>query len=72
MITTSIPPVRPEIQYPLAYKSKQSPLVVLFTKLQEGIVIVEGEGYPISRFSSTWSEHNRKDIWESINVTINH
>lgn len=57
-----------EIKYPIYCKHKYSSLVVKFTGLESGEVIVNGKNHNKGETSSTWSSHKDKSIWQQLDV----
>ena len=57
-----------EITYPIYYKLKKSSLVVKFTGLQSGEVVVNSKHYNIGDKSTTWTSHTDTDVWQQLDV----
>ena len=57
-----------EIKYPIYCKLKHSSLVVKFTKLQFGEVVVNDEYYNVGDKSTTWTSHTDTDVWQQLDV----
>ena len=61
-----------EIQYPIACRSLESGIIVLFLSEFKGVVI---KSFPISEeklgdMSSTWTSCKNGEVWEPVNITI--
>ena len=57
-----------EINYPIYYKLKKSSLVVRFTGLQSGEVVVNSKHYNIGDKSTTYRSHTDTDVWQQLDV----
>ena len=57
-----------EITYPIYCKFKKSSLVVKFTGLQSGEVVVNSKHYNIGDKSANWTRHTDTDIWQQLDV----
>ena len=57
-----------EIAYPIYYKLKKSSLVVKFTGLQSGEVVVNSKHYNIGDKSTTYRSHTDIDVWQQLDV----
>ena len=57
-----------EIKYPIYCKSKESSLVVKFTGLQSGEVVVKSKHYNIGETSNEWRAHTDTNIWQQLDV----
>ena len=57
-----------EITYPIYCKLKGSSLVVKFTKLQFGEVVVNDKYYNVGDKSTTWTSHTDTDVWQQLDV----
>ena len=57
-----------EINYPIYCKLKYSSLVVKFTKLQFGEVVVNDKYYNVGDKSTTWTSHTDTDVWQQLDV----
>ena len=57
-----------EITYPIYYKLKKSSLVVKFTGLQSGEVVVNSKHYNIGDKSTTYRSHTDTDVWQQLEV----
>ena len=57
-----------EINYPIYCKSKCSSLVVKFTGLQSGEVIVNSKHYNIGDKGTTWISHTDTKTWQQLDV----
>ena len=57
-----------EINYPIYCKLKYSSLVVKFTKLQFGEVVVNNKYYKVEEISNEWRTHTDTDVWQQLDV----
>ena len=57
-----------EIAYPIYYKLKYLSLVVKFTKLQFGEVVVNDKYTNIGDKITTWTSHTDTDVWQQLDV----
>ena len=57
-----------EITYPIYYKLKKSSLVVKFTGLQSGEVVVNSKHYNIGDKNTDWRSHTDSNIWQQLDV----
>ena len=57
-----------EITYPIYYKLKKSSLVVKFTGLQSGEVVVNSKHYNIGDKSTTYRSHIDTNAWQQLDV----
>ena len=57
-----------EIAYPIYYKLKYLSLVVKFTKLQFGEVVVNDKYNNIGDKSTTWTSHTDTNTWQQLDV----
>ena len=57
-----------KFNYPIYCKLKYSSLVVKFTKLQFGEVVVTDEYYNVGDKSTTWTSHTDTDVWQQLDV----
>ena len=57
-----------EITYPIYYKLKKSSLVVKFTGLQSGEVVVNSKHYNIGDKSTTYRSHTDTKTWQQLDV----
>ena len=57
-----------EINYPIYCKFKDSSLVVKFTGLQSGEVVVNSKRYNIGDKSTTWISHTATNDWQQLDV----
>ena len=57
-----------EITYPIYFKFKNCSLVVKFTGLQSGEVVVNSKHYNIGDKSTTFRSHTDSDVWQQLNV----
>ena len=57
-----------EITYPIYCKFKDSSLVVKFTGLKSGEVVVNSTCYNIGYKSTTWRNHTESDVWQQLDI----
>ena len=57
-----------EIKYPIYCKLKGSSLVVKFTGLQEGKLVVNTEHIKIEKAFNEWRKHTDTDVWQQLDV----
>ena len=57
-----------EIKYPIYYKLKKLSLVVKFTGLRSGEVVVNSKHYNIGDKSTTYRSHIDTDVWQQLDV----
>ena len=57
-----------EMTYPIYYKLKKSSLVVKFTGLQSGEVVVNSKHYNIGDKSTTYRSHTDARFWQQLDV----
>ena len=57
-----------EIAYPIYCKLKDSSLVVKFTGLQSGEVVINNKYYKFGEKSSEWRSHIDSDVWQQLDV----
>ena len=57
-----------EIKYPIYCKLKNSSLVVKFTGLESGEVVVNSKYNNIGGKSTTWTSHTDSDAWQQLDV----
>ena len=57
-----------EINYPIYYKLKKSSLVVKFTGLRSGEVVVNSKHYNIGDKSTTYRSHTDTMVWQQLDV----
>ena len=57
-----------KFEYPIYCKNKQTSLVIKFTSLIEGEVVVNSENYNVGQIRSTWREHTHTDAWQQLKV----
>lgn len=57
-----------EITYPVYCKLKDSSLVVKFTGLQSGEVVVNDKYFNVGDKSTTWTSHTDTDVWQQLDV----
>ena len=57
-----------EINYPIYCKLKYSSLVVKFTKLKFGEVVVNDKYDNVGDKSTTWTSHTDTDVWQQLDV----
>lgn len=55
-------------RYPMYCKSKNSSLVVKLTASDEGWVIVNNKSHNRGEFRKTWSDYNKSDVWQRLDV----
>lgn len=62
------PPVKPQETFPLLRKNKNKNYVVLFSSVDEGVVIFAGVNADIKvgYFSSGWYSYNSTEHWEKL------
>lgn len=65
-------PEKKEYVYPLAYKSKSSGAVVLFTGLKTGVALSSSQSHYLGKHQSGWREHTDTNTWEPIDISIVH
>ena len=54
--------------YPIYCKLKDSSLVVKFTGLQSGEVVINNKYYKVGETSSEWRNHIDSDVWQQLDV----
>ena len=57
-----------EIAYPIYCKLKDSSLVVKFTELQSGEVVINNKYYKVGETSSEWRNHLETNVWQQLDV----
>ena len=57
-----------KFNYPIYCKLKNSSLVVKFTKLQSGEVVVNNTFNNVGNRSSIWQNHSETNIWQQLDV----
>ena len=57
-----------EFTYPIYCKLKDSSLVVKFTELQSGEVVINNKYYKVGETSSEWRSHTDSDVWQQLKV----
>ena len=57
-----------EFNYPIYCKLKGSSLVVKFTGLQFGEVVVNNKYYKVEEISNEWRTHTDTDVWQQLDV----
>ena len=57
-----------KFKYPIYCKLKDSSLVVKFTELQSGEVVINNKYYKVGETSSEWRSHTDSDVWQQLNV----
>ena len=57
-----------EITYPIYCKSIGSSLVVEFTRLNEGKVVVNSRYDSIGEYRTNWHDYNSNDVWQQLDV----
>ena len=57
-----------EITYPIYCKSIGSSLVVEFTRLNEGKVVVNSRYDSIGEYRTNWHDYNNNNVWQQLDV----
>ena len=57
-----------EINYPIYCKLKDSSLVVKFTELQSGEVVINNNYYNVGNKNTDWRSHTDTDVWQQLDV----
>ena len=57
-----------EITYPIYCKLKYSSLVVKFTGLNEGKVVVNSRDDSIGEYRTNWHDYNDNNVWQQLDV----
>ena len=57
-----------EITYPIYCKSIGSSLVVEFTRLNEGKVVVNSRYDSIGEYRTNWHDYNNNNVWQQLEV----
>ena len=57
-----------EITYPIYCKSIGSSLVVEFTRLNEGKVVVNSRYDSIGEYRTSWHDYNNNNVWQQLDV----
>ena len=57
-----------EIKYPIYCKLKDSSLVVKFTELQSGEVVINNNYYNVGNKNTDWRSHTDNDVWQQLDV----
>ena len=57
-----------EFKYPIYCKSKHTSLVVKFTSLREGEVVVNSENHNVGQNRNNWLAHTDTNIWQQLEV----
>ena len=57
-----------KFNYPIYCKLKDSSLVVKFTELQSGEVVIKNKYYKVGETSSEWRNHIDSDVWQQLDV----
>jgi hypothetical protein len=57
-----------EFNYPICCKLKDSSLVVKFTGLQSGEVVINEDGWNVGESSIAWTKHTNKNEWQQLEV----
>ena len=57
-----------EIAYPIYCKSIGSSLVVEFTRLNEGKVVVNSRYDSIGEYRTNWHDYNNNNVWQQLDV----
>ena len=60
-----------EIKYPIYCKSIGSSLVVEFTRLNEGNVVVNSRYDSIGEYRTNWHDYNNNNVWQQLDVCEN-
>ena len=60
-----------EITYPIYCKSIGSSLVVEFTRLNEGKVVVNSRYDSIGEYRTNWHDYNNNNVWQQLDVCEN-
>lgn len=55
-------------QYPIYCKSKESTLVVKFTGLTEGEIVVQNQDWNVGEQSPDWKSHTDTEQWEKLQI----
>ena len=71
MAVTNVNKIIVDITYPVARKSLLTPLIVLFTSEQRGVVIVGSNTCEVGEWGTDWVSAYDTDAWEAVEVTIN-
>ena len=58
--------IKPEFNYPMWFKSNNSELVVKFTDLKEGVIVIPNPRHRIGDEFKDWVAHTNADIWTQI------
>ena len=57
-----------EIKYPIYCKLKYSSLVVKFTELQSGEVVINNKYYKVGKKRNDWRKHTDTTVWKQLEV----
>ena len=57
-----------EIKYPIYCKLKDSSLVVKFTELQSGEVVINNNYYNVGNKNTDWRSHTDSNVWQQLDV----
>ena len=57
-----------KFNYPIYCKSIDSPLVVEFTRLNEGNVVVNSRYDSIGEYRTNWHDYNNNNVWQQLDV----
>ena len=57
-----------EINYPIYCKLKHSSLVVKFTELQSGEVVINNNYYNVGNKNTDWRSHTDTNVWQQLDV----
>ena len=57
-----------EIKYPIYCKFKDSSLVIKFTELQSGEVVINNNYYNVGNKNADWRSHTDTDVWQQLDV----
>ena len=71
MAVSKVNKISVDTTYPVARKSLHSPLIVLFSSQQCGLVIVGDAIYNEGHWETAWANAYDTDAWEAVEVTIN-
>ena len=57
-----------KIKYHIYCKLKDSSLVVKFTELQSGEVVINNNYYNVGNKNTDWRSHTDNDVWQQLDV----
>ena len=60
-----------EIAYPIYCKLKDSSLVVKFTGLQSGEVVINEDRWNVGKSFMSWTKHTNKNEWQQLDICEN-